>query len=161
MEEEEVLELGNGGIDRMRRIGSGPVCLVGKLYTEKSVNSYALIDVMIKAFRAKGRLTARDWGNGQLIFSFDLEEDRTWVIRNQPWHFDNALFVIKPLSRREQPSIISLSLASFWIRVYDLPLVCQNTDAITSIAGRMGTMVAYENFTPNEPVEFIRIKVDR
>ncbi|KAL8529621.1 hypothetical protein ACS0TY_006884 [Phlomoides rotata] len=160
MDDEEVLDLGNGGIDQTRRMRLEPVCLVGKLCTEKSVNSYTLIEVMIKAFRAKGRLIVRDWGHGLLIFSFELEEDRDWVIQNLPWHFDNALFVIKPLSRREQPSAISLSLASFWIRVYDLPLVCQTTESVTSIAGRLGTLVSFESHDPNEPVEFIRVKVE-
>ncbi|KAL8527962.1 hypothetical protein ACS0TY_005684 [Phlomoides rotata] len=123
MDEGEVLDLGGGGFDQTRRGFLEPVCLVGKLISGKSVNSYALTEVMIKAFRAKGKLNARDWGNGMLIFSFELGEDREWVIRNQPWHFDNALFAIKPLSGREQPLGISLTLASFWIRVYDLPLL--------------------------------------
>ncbi|KAL8475064.1 hypothetical protein ACS0TY_031473 [Phlomoides rotata] len=56
--------------------GLAPVCLIGKLISEKPPNTYALINVMIKSFKAKGKLTARDWGNGLLIFSFELDEDR-------------------------------------------------------------------------------------
>ncbi|KAL8541281.1 hypothetical protein ACS0TY_002504 [Phlomoides rotata] len=104
MEDEEVLELGNGGTGLARRLCAELVCLVGRICTEKSVNSFALMDVLIKAFHAKGKLSARDWGHGLLIFNFELKEDRDWVLRNQPWHFDNALFAIKPLSGKEQPS---------------------------------------------------------
>ncbi|KAL8529777.1 hypothetical protein ACS0TY_007001 [Phlomoides rotata] len=160
MDDTEILDLGNSRADSVRRLCSEPVCLVGKICTDKTVNSFALMEVMIKAIRAKGKLSARDWGHGLLIFLFELMEDRDWVIRNQSWHFDNALFAIKPLSGREQPSTISVTLASFWIRVYDLPLLCQNKETITSIAGRLGTLVAFENYDPIVPVEYVRIKVE-
>ncbi|KAL8517428.1 hypothetical protein ACS0TY_015609 [Phlomoides rotata] len=160
-EEEDVLDFreGFGGVSRPRQV-TGPYCLVGKLCAEKAPNSFALTDVMIKAFRAKGKLTARDWGNGLMIFSFDHEEDRRWVIRNQPWHFDNALFVIKPLSGKEQLSNITLKAAAFWIRIYDLPLLCQSTDTLISIRNRLGKLVAYENAQVTGPSEFHRIKVE-
>ncbi|KAL8462459.1 hypothetical protein ACS0TY_033473 [Phlomoides rotata] len=75
-EEEDVLELGGESVNSISGRGAIPVNLVGNLCSEKPKNTYALIDVMIKAFKAKGNLTARDWGNGTLIFSFKLEEDR-------------------------------------------------------------------------------------
>lgn len=76
---------------------------------------------MIKAFRPKGKLTSREWGNGLLLFSFELAEDREWVIRNQPWHFDGHLFAIRALDGNEQPSSVSLSTISMWVRVLDFP----------------------------------------
>ncbi|KAL8456616.1 hypothetical protein ACS0TY_034736 [Phlomoides rotata] len=159
-EEEDVLELGDGGTTIPVKVRSDPVCLVGKLCTDKTVNSFALSEVMIKAFRSKGKLNARDWGHGLWIFSFELEEDRAWVIRNQPWHFDNVLFAIKPLYGKEQPSSIQFTTTAFWIRVYDLPLLCQTTDSLVSIASKIGTLVAYEKHDPIEPVEFVRVKVE-
>ncbi|KAL8524703.1 hypothetical protein ACS0TY_014347 [Phlomoides rotata] len=112
-----VLDLGGEDRNQASRRLPSPVCLVGRVFSDKPVNSFALMDVMIKAFRVNGSLTVRDWGNGLLIFMFDLEEDRRWVLRNQPWHFDNALFAIKPLSGREQPSAVTFSTSAFWIRV--------------------------------------------
>ncbi|KAL8545966.1 hypothetical protein ACS0TY_005902 [Phlomoides rotata] len=101
IEKDEILDLGKVGVIDTRKLKSNPICLVGKVCVEKAINSFALIDVMYKAFRAKGKLTARDWGHGLVIFSFDCEVDREWVIQNQPWHFDNALFAILPLTGKE------------------------------------------------------------
>ncbi|KAL8475131.1 hypothetical protein ACS0TY_031526 [Phlomoides rotata] len=83
-EEDDVLELENGEVNIPARLRSEPVCLVGKVFSDKMINSFALIEVMIKVFRAKGKLTVHVWGHGLLIFSFELEEDRAWVIWNQP-----------------------------------------------------------------------------
>ncbi|KAL8502132.1 hypothetical protein ACS0TY_021302 [Phlomoides rotata] len=66
-EEEDVLELGDGGNDIPARVRTDPVCLVGKLCTDKIVNSFALSEVMVKAFRSKGKLNARDWGHAGKI----------------------------------------------------------------------------------------------
>lgn len=58
---EEVLDL--EGIDvpseSPRRVST--ICLAGKLISEKSYNTFAMIDVMVKAFKPKGKLQARDW----------------------------------------------------------------------------------------------------
>ncbi|KAL8552178.1 hypothetical protein ACS0TY_001027 [Phlomoides rotata] len=61
---------------------------------------------MKKVFKPKGKLMARDWGEGLIIFSFERNEDREWVIRNQLWHFDNNLFLIRSLLGLEQPWLI-------------------------------------------------------
>ncbi|KAL8552520.1 hypothetical protein ACS0TY_001270 [Phlomoides rotata] len=37
-----------------------PVCLVGKLCAEKSPNVFALTELMLKAFKPKGKLSARE-----------------------------------------------------------------------------------------------------
>ncbi|KAL8522442.1 hypothetical protein ACS0TY_012554 [Phlomoides rotata] len=141
------------------RRGAFPVCLVGRLLSDKAANTYALMDVMIKSIKAKGRLTARDWGNRLLVFSFELIEDRKWVLLQQPWHFDGALFLIKPIVRSEQPSPLTLSEADFCVRAHEIPLMCQNLETIEVVAGRLGHLVAYENPNPLDPNEFLRLKV--
>ncbi|KAL8515208.1 hypothetical protein ACS0TY_014064 [Phlomoides rotata] len=62
----------------------GPVCLVGCLCTQKSYNGFALVDVLIKTFRLKGKLSIQDWGKGVWIISFEQSTDRDWIVRNQP-----------------------------------------------------------------------------
>lgn len=110
---EDVLDLDDLGLPTVPICPRTPVCLAGKLCVEKAYNMFAAIDVMTKAFRSKGRITAREWGNGKVIFSFERENDRQWVLRNQPWHFDGHLFAIRVLTGMEQPSSMSISLASF------------------------------------------------
>lgn len=61
---------------------SGPVCLAGKLLSDKKFNTFAFIDMMSKVFRPKGKLMGRDWGNGMLMFSFENGVDIDWVLKN-------------------------------------------------------------------------------
>ncbi|KAL8521325.1 hypothetical protein ACS0TY_011742 [Phlomoides rotata] len=60
------------------------ICLVGKICAPKAPNVFTLIEVMVKAFKPKGKLTVREWGKMMVMFSFERANDRVWVIRNQP-----------------------------------------------------------------------------
>ncbi|KAL8498787.1 hypothetical protein ACS0TY_021929 [Phlomoides rotata] len=117
--DEEILDLSEFQDSKLRRGVTVLVCLAGRLCTKRQYNTFALMEVMKKTFRPKGKMTIREWG--LLIFLFDSSEDREWVVQNQLWHFDNSLFTVKSLSWMEQLSSISLTKASFWVRVLDLP----------------------------------------
>ncbi|KAL8472879.1 hypothetical protein ACS0TY_029922 [Phlomoides rotata] len=105
-------------------------------------------------------MTARDWGGGLLVFSFEKRADRDWVIRNQPWHFDNYLFAIKPLSSMDQPSSSSITRVSMWVRFLDVPIALQTTAIIQSIATRIGTLECYERLDELVPNKFLCAKVN-
>ncbi|KAL8493016.1 hypothetical protein ACS0TY_024286 [Phlomoides rotata] len=157
-EVDDVLDLG-GIASEIRKTGvARPACLVGQLCCDKKVNSFALLEVMKKAFRSKGKLTVRDWGGGLLVFSFEVEADRDWVIQNQPWHFDNYLFAVKPLSSMEQPSSVSTKV-SLWIRALDIPIAFQSVAVIKSLAAKFGTLECYEVLDELSPNRFLRFKV--
>ncbi|KAL8461674.1 hypothetical protein ACS0TY_032962 [Phlomoides rotata] len=135
------------------------VIMVGKLYSKKSLNTYALIDVMVKAFNPKPKVTAREWGKNLIMFSFESMVDREWVIQNQSWHFDINLFVVKPLLRSEQPSAIEIKEVSMWVRAHDLSLVGHTYSVIRSLAVKIGLLEQYEKPTFMDPSEFVRFKV--
>ncbi|KAL8520086.1 hypothetical protein ACS0TY_010861 [Phlomoides rotata] len=139
---DEVLDLGR--VEGSYRENRGTFCLVEKLCTERSYNMYALMDVMIKAFKCRTKAAVREWGNKLLIFTFMEESDREWVIRNQPWHFDGHLFAVKSLTGTEQPSGVQITRASFWARVYDLHIICHSEATLISIAKRIGELEVFE-----------------
>ncbi|KAL8489122.1 hypothetical protein ACS0TY_025139 [Phlomoides rotata] len=156
---EEVLDLGGLAEVGQRGIDDRPVYLVGRLCCDKSVNLFALMEVMKKAFRTKGKMTVRDWGGGLLVFSFESRTDRDWVLRNQPWHFDNYLFAITPLSAMELPSTVSLSTVSLWVRVSEIPFAFQSEAVIRSIAAKIGVLECYERPDALVPSRFLHFKV--
>ncbi|KAL8515024.1 hypothetical protein ACS0TY_013928 [Phlomoides rotata] len=128
---------------------STPIWLGGRLCTNKPFNVYALIDVMLKDFRVKGKVIALEWGL----------DDRDWVINNQPWHFDGNLFAIAPLTGSEQPVTVKISRASFWERFYDLPLNCRNETAMIPLVRKVGFLEAFD-LPENNLGAFLRFKVD-
>ncbi|KAL8540812.1 hypothetical protein ACS0TY_002144 [Phlomoides rotata] len=154
----DVLDLGDIPNPRAVRGVVRSVALVGRLCLVKSVNVFALMEVMNKGFRPKGKLSSRDWGNGLVLFTFELLEDMEWVLRNQPWHFDGALFVIKALDGSKQSSMIQLSLASFWVRAYDLPLDLHSERVLKLIAVKVGVLECFESVVDGEPAGWLRFK---
>ncbi|KAL8539523.1 hypothetical protein ACS0TY_001218 [Phlomoides rotata] len=150
--EDEVLDIGlDIHVAAVRR-----AFLVGRLCADKSPNVFALMEVMTKAFRPKGKLSAREWGEGMIMFSFDRVDDRDLVLQNQPWHFDNHLFAITSMVGSEQPSPITVSSASFWVRAHDLPLVCRSDSVIRYVAAKVGVLEAFEKPSAEDLSEFVR-----
>lgn len=134
------------------------LCLVGKLHTEKSANSFAIMDVMKKAWRAKKGLDAREWTNNLFLFRFQDPAEMVWVLKNQPWHFEGHLFTIRQLKPKEQPSQIQISEADLWLRIYDAPVSCMTTSYARAMANKIGRLAALD---PSLDFfgKFIRVKV--
>lgn len=133
-------------------------CLVGRLCAPKPPNSFHLMEIMKKVWRAKKDITAREWGNKLFLFTFKNREDRDWVLNQQPWHFENYLFAVAALKGNEQPSSVEVNTCSFWVRAYDLPWNCMSSQNMIAIAQRMGT---FEEIDMNENYagSFMRFKV--
>ncbi|KAL8519944.1 hypothetical protein ACS0TY_010759 [Phlomoides rotata] len=98
---------------------------------------------MTKAFKVKDKLTTRDWGKGLYIFSFEWEDDRQWVLNHQPWHFENHLFAIRALSGYEQPSMVSVTEALFWVRAYDLPMNFHTDCVLKTLASKVRDLILF------------------
>lgn len=133
------------------------MCLEAKLILGKALNLFALIEVMTKAFRPKKKLTVRDWGNGLIMFSFECDDDRQWVCKNQPCHFDGSLFAIRLLSGKEQSSSMKISTALFWVRVHDLSLDYRSENVVCLVVHKLGTLLAYEKLSDIDPSKFVRL----
>ncbi|KAL8481739.1 hypothetical protein ACS0TY_028039 [Phlomoides rotata] len=136
----DVLDLGT--VEGSTRERGSSYCLVGKLCTSRLFNVFALMDVMVRAFKTHTKVVVREWGKNLLIFTFTNERD--WVVRNQPWHFDGHLFAVKPLMGSEQPSSVTVSKGSFWARAFDIPIMCQTEATLISIAHQLRELKVFE-----------------
>ncbi|KAH6762363.1 hypothetical protein C2S52_019796 [Perilla frutescens var. hirtella] len=134
------------------------VCMVGRLVTEKPPNTYYLLDVLKKAWKVRKDFSAREWGRNLFLFKFGTKGDMEWVLRNQPWHYDNHLFVIAPLKGNEQPSMIKLNRASFWVRAYDLPVTCLSKNVARILADRIGIFVDMDENIDSYVGNYLRFK---
>ncbi|KAL8478211.1 hypothetical protein ACS0TY_030198 [Phlomoides rotata] len=130
----------------------------GKTLHRKTLQCLCAYRGNVKAFRVKGKVTAREWGKKLLIFTFGSTSDREWVLQNQPWQFDGNLFAITPLNGAEQPSTVVVARASFLARIYDLPMACQSKPMLILIARRLGILEAFDP-PENNLGSFFRFKV--
>lgn len=58
---------------------TGEKCIVGQLYSKKTANPFALMEVMKKAWKAKKGLESREWSNNLFLFKFEDEPELNWV----------------------------------------------------------------------------------
>lgn len=66
-------------------------------------------------------------------------------MENQPWHFDRHTLALSNVSGESKPSEIPLFEASFWVRVYDLPLVGRSSETnARNIGNKVGTFMAVD-----------------
>ncbi|XP_057808902.1 uncharacterized protein LOC131023381 [Salvia miltiorrhiza] len=115
-------------------------CLVGSLIASKSPNGFHLMEIMRKSWKTSKGVQGREWRKNLFIFSFESLEDREWVLRRQPWHFDGHLFAVMGLDETAQPSNIRVNRGSFWVRAYNLPMKCMNPTIIRNIGKQIGTV---------------------
>ena len=57
------------------------------------------------------------------------------------WHFDKSLLVLESISGEEQSDDILLHSCPFWMRIYNLPLICLEKESVTSIAQKEGEVL--------------------
>lgn len=61
------------------------------------------------------------------------------MIQNGSWSFDRNLLVLKRVYGEEQPSSLDMHYGSFWIQIYDLPLILMLDTMAEKIENILGT----------------------
>lgn len=65
----------------------------------------------------------RDLGNNRFLFLFYHERDISRVVNDGPWTFDKNLVLLRRLTEGEDPLVVTLDVAAFWIQVHNVPVV--------------------------------------
>ncbi|KAM7492897.1 hypothetical protein LguiB_027506 [Lonicera macranthoides] len=102
--------------------------LVGKLLTRKTYNREAFKTLITKVWKPMKGLHISDFGDDMFVFNFGNEFEGRWVLLNGPQNFDRSLLLLERATGYEVPSAVNLQWASFWVRCYNLPILCMNKD---------------------------------
>jgi len=105
--------------------------LVRKLWTEGPFNIRAFKQTMIQAWRIRNPIEIQDLNKNLFLFKFTSKREAEQVWKNGPWSFERNLLILNQISGNEQPSELAMDKASFWVRVYDLPLKLWRRNWIT------------------------------
>lgn len=69
-------------------------------------------------------------GENLFLAQFTDKGDKDPVFCHSLWLFDKSLVLLRKYDGKMQPSNISIFFASFWVRIYDLPLNGMNGKTI-------------------------------
>lgn len=136
-------------------------CLVGSLVKHTKWKPSLVIKAMNKAWKPKHGMSSRVLEESKLIvFHFSDAIERDWVLKNQPWLYRGYLFAVKKFTRGNehlQPS--SVDHASFWARLYDVPISCMNETSLRLFAKQIGTLESVDASDEDSIGKFVRIKI--
>ncbi|XP_058752497.1 uncharacterized protein LOC131625674 [Vicia villosa] len=133
--------------------------VAGKLWIESSFNSRAFKTTMLNAWKLKHAVEVQDLSKNLFLFKFGSKRGMEYVLKTGPWSFDRALLVLKRISGEEQPSELNMHFSSFWVRVYDLPLILRSETMAKKLGNIMGSFEEMDSKEAHRTGRFLRIKV--
>ncbi|KAL8511697.1 hypothetical protein ACS0TY_018211 [Phlomoides rotata] len=154
--EEEIVRLTDEeGVE----VESSTKCLIGKVISNKSFNSFGLLEAMKRAMNPPRGFTANEIGKNLFSFQFRSHTDMLGVLAREPWHFDKNVILLKELKRGEQPSTITFDSTNFWVRLYDLPVVARTLKSTNLIGGKIGEVLEVDMGSMEGIARSVQIKV--
>jgi hypothetical protein len=133
--------------------------LVGKIWTDSPYNIRAFKQTMIQAWRSRNPIEIQDLNKNLFLFKFATKKEVELVCKNGPWSFDRNLLILNKISGNEQPSELAMDRASFWVRVYDLPLKLRTEGMAKKLGNNIGNFEEMDMKECNRIGKFLRIRV--
>lgn len=111
--------------------------LAGKQWMEGSFNVRAFKATVLSAWKLKNLVEIQDLSRNFFLFKFSSKRDLELVLKNGPWSFDWALLFLNRVSSEEQPTDLDMHFGSFWVRIYERPLMLRSY----TMARKIGSIV--------------------
>lgn len=135
------------------------LCIVGKVWTRKSFNVFALLDTMKKLWNPAGGVTCREIESNLFSFQFSDRRDLERVLSMEPWTFNKHILVLKEANPNIQPSAMEMDSVPFWVRFYDVPLSGRKEEILEQIGSRFGTVLEIDKSTVKGMGRSVRMKI--
>ncbi|CAI8596235.1 unnamed protein product [Vicia faba] len=133
--------------------------LAGKLWTENSFNSTAFKSTILNAWKLKNPVEIQDLSKNLFLFKFSMKRDLEYILRSGPWSFYRALLVLERVTGEEQPSDLTMHFDTFWVRIYELPLMLLSEVIAKKLGNIFGSYEEMDLKDAHRIGTFLRIKV--
>ncbi|CAI8606586.1 unnamed protein product [Vicia faba] len=133
--------------------------LVGKLWTESTFNTRAFKSTMVNAWKLKNPVEIQDLSKNLFLFKFSTKRDMEYILRSDAWSFDKSLLVLARVSGEEQPFDLTMHFETFWVRIYELPLMLRPEAMAKKMRDILGSFEEMDMKDAHPIDRFLRIKV--
>ncbi|XP_058727051.1 uncharacterized protein LOC131598472 [Vicia villosa] len=133
--------------------------LAARLWTDSPFNSRAFTSTMLGAWKLKNPVEVQELSKNLFLFRFATKRDLEEVLKNGPWSFDRNIMVLARVSGEEQPTELNMQYGSFWVRVYELPLMLRSEVMAKKLGGILGEYEEMDQKEAHRNGRFMRIKV--
>ncbi|KAL2926793.1 Large terminase protein-like protein UL15b [Bienertia sinuspersici] len=117
------------------------LAMVGKIWTERHINTNAFIGTMKRVWQAKSGMEVREIEKNTFVIQFYHWMDKSKVVNGQPWHFDRHSIILADIIGNMKPSDVQCYRFPMWVRVYNLPFKERSNEAnIKNMAKKLGEL---------------------
>lgn len=103
-------------------------------------------------WRLAGTLTFKVLGITFFLIQFEQGRNKLQALDSRPWVFEGNLFLVEDFDGRTPPAKFTFGKASFWVRMFNLPLGCMGRDVGRKIGFSVG--IVEEIDTDGDGVNF-------
>ncbi|XP_058777199.1 uncharacterized protein LOC131651559 [Vicia villosa] len=133
--------------------------LAGRLWTDNSFNSKAFTNTMVGAWKLKNPIEVQELNKNLFLFRFATRRDLENILKNGPWSFDRNLLVLSRITGEEQHPDLNMHYGTFWVRIYELPLMLRSEAMAKKLGGILGEFEELDTKEAHRNGIFLRIKV--
>ena len=106
----------------------GQLCVVGKLVGDKYVSKETIKTALLRWWRPKESIRFKVLGENLFLIEFEKSGDKKKVLDGRPWAFEGDLFLVEDFTGQSSLMEIIFDRASFWVKMFHLPLVCMGRE---------------------------------
>jgi hypothetical protein len=141
-------------------VDRGKACLVGKLLADRIVPKDYFRAPLLRIWRLVGSVSFQVIDGNKFIAEFEEEGDKKRILEGRPWIFDGKLVVLEQFDGLTPPVAMQIEHASFWVRMYNLPLPCMSKETGKKIGSSVG-VVEDVDILDDEPGwgEYLKLKI--
>ncbi|KAF5477274.1 hypothetical protein F2P56_003924 [Juglans regia] len=112
--------------------------LVGRVFSSRVISMEVLGSTMGKVWRISKAAKFLELCTNIFVITFETQADKERVWAGRPWLFDHQLLAMKSFNGFTPPQRMSFEKESFWVRMYNLPLMCMTKARGEQIGGMVG-----------------------
>jgi hypothetical protein len=138
----------------------GKVCLIGKILADRIVPKDYFRAPLTRIWRPVGTITFQIIGGNMFVAEFEEVDDKIRILKGRPWLFDGNLIALADFDGLTPPVAMQFEYASFWVRMYNLPLACMGKTSVQKIGASVG-VVEDVDVDDDDPGwgEYVRVKI--
>ncbi|XP_059436773.1 uncharacterized protein LOC132169837 [Corylus avellana] len=116
----------------------GRTCVVGKLIADHLVSKELICSTLMRGWKPVGTPSFKVLGDNLFLVEFVNDRNKKRVLEGRPWVFEGNLFVVEEYDGLTSPANYIFDKASFWVRLFNLPLACMSLVVGQQIGSSLG-----------------------
>ena len=132
-----------------------------RFLTTKPINLRAAKNLLRSVWKMGNDLKITDVGDGLIQFKFAIESQLVWVLNNNPWSFNNQLFLLRRWEKGMTAFSINFQYMLIWVQVWGLLFDLINEEAGRDIGKAIGRVIEVDcKEITSDQARFLRIQVE-